>query len=94
MTYAKAATAAAVILALTTACSSGGAAPQARDSLVWATVNPPDDAALSLRRHLDPKVASQAASYFTTVEKVEAEVLDAPAHGYTRRLLASVPATP
>ncbi|MEV4182169.1 ABC transporter substrate-binding protein [Streptosporangium canum] len=138
MTYAKAATAA-VVLALATACSSGGAAPQARDSLVWATVNPPnsldiahgfnnastliqsavldtmlaldahgapaprlaaqwtqpdpatylftlrkgvrfadgtpltaDDAAFSLRRHLDPKVASQAASYFTTVEKVEA----------------------
>ncbi|WP_246268505.1 ABC transporter substrate-binding protein [Nonomuraea typhae] len=31
-----------------------------------------EDAAFSLRRHLDPKVASQAASYFTTVKKVEA----------------------
>ncbi|WP_433345280.1 ABC transporter substrate-binding protein [Microtetraspora malaysiensis] len=31
-----------------------------------------DDAAYSLRRHLDPAVASQAASYFTTVKKVEA----------------------
>ncbi|MFI6291211.1 ABC transporter substrate-binding protein [Nonomuraea sp. NPDC050790] len=31
-----------------------------------------EDAAYSLRRHLDPKVASQAASYFTTVKKVEA----------------------
>ncbi|MEV4066335.1 ABC transporter substrate-binding protein [Nonomuraea dietziae] len=138
MTSAKAATAA-VVLALTTACSSGGAAPQARDSLVWATAHPPnsldiahgfntastliqtavldsmvtldtrgapaprlatewtqpdpstylftlrkgvrfsdgtpltaDDAAFSLRRHLDPKVASQAASYFTTVKQVEA----------------------
>ncbi|MEU4573522.1 ABC transporter substrate-binding protein [Nonomuraea sp. NPDC023979] len=30
-----------------------------------------DDAAFSLRRHLDPKVASQAASYFTMVKKVE-----------------------
>ncbi|MGV9308461.1 ABC transporter substrate-binding protein [Nonomuraea sp. NPDC003727] len=138
MTSAKAATAA-VVLALVTACSSGGAAPPARDSLVWATASPPnsldiahgfnnastliqsalldtmltldtrgapaprlatewtqpdpatylftlrkgvrfadgtpltaDDAAFSLRRHLDPKVASQAASYFTTVKQVEA----------------------
>ncbi|MEU4328385.1 ABC transporter substrate-binding protein [Nonomuraea dietziae] len=138
MTSAKAATAA-VVLALTTACSSGGTVPQARDSLVWATANAPnsldiahgfnnastlvqtavldtmvtldtrgapaprlatewtqpdpatylftlrkgvrfadgtpltaDDAAFSLRRHLDPKVASQAASYFTTVKQVEA----------------------
>ncbi|SEM94277.1 ABC transporter substrate-binding protein [Nonomuraea pusilla] len=31
-----------------------------------------DDAAFSLRRHLDPAVASQAASYFTMVKKVEA----------------------
>lgn len=31
-----------------------------------------DDAAYSLSRHLDPAVASQAASYFTTVKKVEA----------------------
>ncbi|WP_125644895.1 ABC transporter substrate-binding protein [Nonomuraea sp. WAC 01424] len=31
-----------------------------------------DDVAFSLRRHLDPKVASEAASYFTTVKSVEA----------------------
>ncbi|MFI6505397.1 ABC transporter substrate-binding protein [Nonomuraea typhae] len=138
MKHAKAATAA-VVLALTTACSSTGAPAPARDSLIWATDSPPnsldiahgfngsstliqsavldtmlalddrgapaprlaaewtqpdpatylftlrkgvrfsdgtpltaEDAAFSLRRHLDPKVASQAAGYFTTVEKVEA----------------------
>ncbi|GAA3467368.1 ABC transporter substrate-binding protein [Nonomuraea roseola] len=31
-----------------------------------------DDVAFSLRRHLDPKVASEAASYFGTVKSVEA----------------------
>ncbi|WP_031170155.1 ABC transporter substrate-binding protein [Streptosporangium roseum] len=31
-----------------------------------------DDVAFSLRRHLDPKVASEAASYFTTVKSAEA----------------------
>ncbi|MBB2910714.1 peptide/nickel transport system substrate-binding protein [Streptosporangium becharense] len=138
MAYAKTATVA-VVLALTTACSSGGTTPQTDDSLLWAVNNPPnsldiahgfnnastliqtavldtmvtldargvpaprlatqwtqpdpatylftlrkgvrfadgtpltaDDAAFSLRRHLDPKVASQAASYFTTVKQVEA----------------------
>ncbi|MFI9551923.1 ABC transporter substrate-binding protein [Nonomuraea endophytica] len=137
MTYAKAATAA-VVLALTTACSSGASPAQTRDSLVWGLATAPnsldiahgfnksstlvqsavldtivaldstgkpvprladwtqpdpatylftlrkgirfsdgtpltaDDAAFSLSRHLDPKVASQAASYFTGVKRVEA----------------------